>query len=70
MRTKKSKTPPEGPKVGDTVELIRGHVWSGHRGEIVGFDVVLGKRRPKVRLYDVQDHEVYVMNEHHMRVLR
>lgn len=37
------------------------HPFAGHTGEIVAIEVVMGKLRPRVRLHDMQGHEVFVM---------
>lgn len=63
-------------KVGDTVELMGNHPFSGHKGEVVGFGEfgnlnTGGKfKRPKIRLYDMGDHEVYAMKDSEVKVLR
>jgi len=59
--------------VGDVVVLTGTHPFKGERGEIVSFDFVgLHKReyRPKVRLFDMGDHEVYIMTDSDARVLK
>jgi hypothetical protein len=73
----KRKATTNGPiEIGDTVELIGSHPFAGHKGEVVGFNefgnLNTGKkfRRPRVRLFDMCNHEVFVMRESEARALR
>lgn len=57
-------------KVGDTVLLCGSHPFAGHKGEIVAIQEVMGLPRPRVRIFDMQDHEVFVMRQGDLAVLR
>lgn len=65
-----NKTKSKKLVVGDLVILKGDHPFSGYKGEIVSFDLVMGIERPKIRLFDMQGHEVYVMKPEHMQVKR
>lgn len=61
----KSKEPKlELFEVGQTVRLGGTHPFKGHMGKIVAFQKI-GLRpnevRPRVRLFDMHDHEVFIM---------
>ncbi len=57
-------------KVGDTVLLCGSHPFAGKKGEIVAIQEVMGLPRPRVRIFDMQDHEVFVMRQGDLAVLR
>ena len=57
-------------KVGQTVKLIGKHPFAGHTGEVVAIQPVLGKNRPRIRIHDMNDHEVFVMDESDVKVLK
>ena len=57
------------PKVGDQVKLQGKHPYSGHVGEIVRFETFMGKTSVVVRLFDMGDHEVGVLNSAEMKVI-
>lgn len=65
----KDVTPRKVLKVGDTVELSGDHSFAGHKGEVTGFSNIMGQSRPKVRLFDMCDHEVFAMKPSHIKVL-
>jgi hypothetical protein len=47
-------------KVGNVVEIMGDHPWAGSKGAIIaGPEVLMGKKKYKVRLFDTCDHECY-----------
>lgn len=85
MRNKKQKddfysgfediTPKKRPQVfevGQTVMLIGSHPFAGKTGEIIALQPVgLMKKtvRPRVRLHDMGDHEVFIMVDSDAKIL-
>lgn len=57
-------------EVGQTVKMESSHPFSGHTGEVVAIERVMGKMRPRIRLHDMGDHEVFAMNDNEARILR
>lgn len=70
--TPKSKKRPQAFEVGQTVKLIGSHPFAGHTGEVVSLEPVgLIKKtiRPRVRLHDMGDHEVFIMTDSDAKIL-
>lgn len=65
-------------KVGDTVRIKGNHPWAGHEGKVVSLDEIsttmsnrnLGPKKARVKLYDTQGHECYIMNDKDADVLK
>ena len=70
FKSVKQKTVKYQFDVGQTVELTGTHPFKGHKGEIVSLDQLGGfGTRPRVRLFDMQGHEVYIMSSSDARIL-
>ena len=63
------KTDREEIKSGDMVRFINDSPWVGCTGEVTGFSTIMNKERAKVRIHDMNDHEVFVMDLRHVKVL-
>lgn len=57
-------------EVGQTVKMEGNHPFSGHTGEVVAIQKVMGMMRPRIRLHDCADHEVFAMKDDEVRILR
>lgn len=56
--------------VGQTVKLTGSHPFAGCIGTIISIERVMGRDRPRVRLHDMGDHEVFVMTDSDAKVLK
>jgi hypothetical protein len=55
-----------GLRIGEAVMLEGDHLYSGHMGEVIGFNRA---EKPRVQLFDMNSHEVVVDSEDQVRSL-
>lgn len=65
------KTIPKAFDIGQVVKLSGTHPFAGHSGEIVRLEKIdRYGLRPVVRVYDMADHEVFIMTDSDARILK